>query len=84
VFENRLLTTLFGPERSEVQGSGENYIIRSGLYLHIKVGRLCSYHIVRPTGMEQDNNRFYEPKRVAISSQSIDLKMEISPISEKY
>ena len=29
VFENRVLRRIFGPGRDEVQGSGENYIMRS-------------------------------------------------------
>jgi hypothetical protein len=29
VFENRVLRSIFGPERDEVTGNGENYTIRS-------------------------------------------------------
>jgi hypothetical protein len=29
VFENRLLRRIFGPDRDEVAGNGENYIMRS-------------------------------------------------------
>jgi len=29
VFENRVLRRVFGPERDEVTGNGENYIMRS-------------------------------------------------------
>ena len=29
VFENRVLRRVFGPERDEVKGDGENYIMRS-------------------------------------------------------
>jgi len=29
LFENRVLRRIFGPERDEVTGSGENYIMRS-------------------------------------------------------
>jgi hypothetical protein len=29
VFENRVLRRIFGPKRDEVQGSAENYIMRS-------------------------------------------------------
>jgi len=29
VFENRVLRRIFGPNRDEEQGSGENYIMRS-------------------------------------------------------
>ena len=29
VFENRVLREIFGPEREEVTGSGENYITKS-------------------------------------------------------
>ena len=29
VFENRVLRRIFGPERDEVTGGGQNYIIRS-------------------------------------------------------
>jgi hypothetical protein len=29
VFENRVLRRVFGPNRDEVTGNGENYIIRS-------------------------------------------------------
>ena len=29
VFENRVLRRMFGPKRYVVQGSGENYIVRS-------------------------------------------------------
>jgi hypothetical protein len=29
VFENRVLRRIFGPERDEVTGNGENYIMRS-------------------------------------------------------
>jgi hypothetical protein len=29
VFENRVLRRIFGPQRDEVTGSGENYIMRS-------------------------------------------------------
>jgi hypothetical protein len=29
VFENRVLRRVFGPKRDEVQGNGENYIMRS-------------------------------------------------------
>jgi hypothetical protein len=28
VFEDKVLRRMFGPKRDEVQGSGENYIIR--------------------------------------------------------
>ena len=29
VFENRVLRRIFGPERDEVRGSGENYIMKT-------------------------------------------------------
>ena len=29
VFENRVLSRIFGPKRDEVRGNGENYIMRS-------------------------------------------------------
>jgi hypothetical protein len=29
VFENRVLRRIFGPEREEVRGNGENYIMKS-------------------------------------------------------
>jgi hypothetical protein len=29
VFENKVLRRIFGPKRDEIQGSGENYIMRS-------------------------------------------------------
>jgi hypothetical protein len=29
VFENRVLRRMFGPKRYEVQGNGENYMLRS-------------------------------------------------------
>jgi hypothetical protein len=77
VFENRFLTRLFGPKGSEVQGSRENCIINSGFYFHLQVRRLSSCYIVRPTVMEQDNNCSYGPNRLEVSSESIDLKMEI-------
>ena len=36
VFENRVLRRIFGPERGRLQGSGENYTVRSFI--------ICSAH----------------------------------------
>ena len=42
VFENRVLRRVFGPERDEVTGNGENYIMRSlGIFSPYRI--LCGW-----------------------------------------
>jgi hypothetical protein len=43
VFENRVLRRIFGPQRDEVTGNGENYIMRNLNPLIAQLNPICHW-----------------------------------------